>query len=127
MDVQAVHDQMPFGGIRRHRQGVLDVGKIVGFGAPVSHSGSNNLPTSNIETSNQGLRAMPNLLKLPTFGFTRSHRQVFGFAFQCLNTCHLVQADGEFSIRCPFSRAQVGVADIFDFVLEGRVGGGFSQ
>jgi hypothetical protein len=65
--------------------------------------------------------------RLVSFSLAWSHRQVFSFALQRLNSSHFVNADGSFSCFGSFPRTQVGVADIDDFIVERKVGGGFNQ
>lgn len=67
---------------------------------------------------------MTNILKLSSLGLTGSHGQVFGFALKRLNTCHFVEADGALACLRPLLGTQVGIANAFDFVIEGSSSGG---
>ena len=87
----------------------------------------NHLPTGNIETGNQSLSAMTNVLKLAAFLLARSHRQVFGFALLSLNSGHFVDADGSFPGIGSLQGMEVRLADVGNFVVKRRVGGGFNQ
>ncbi len=127
MGVQAIHHQMPLGCLWNLGNRGLNMEQKVDFSAAIADAGSGNLSTDEIETGNQGLGAMPNVLKLPSLRIARSHGQVFDFALKSLNARHLVDTNAAFSLFSAFVCRQVDLTDVADLGIEVWVGGGLSQ
>jgi hypothetical protein len=97
------------------------------LGASVPNGGLVHLSGSDIEGGNQRLGAMADVLKLDEGAAPGLHGDVGHRSLQGLNSGHLVQAEGQFAAFSASGGLLIDVADVFDFVSEGRVGGGLSQ
>jgi hypothetical protein len=52
--------------------------------------------SGHIEAGDQGLGAMPLIFKFTRLGLAGSHRQIWRYAFQSLNSGHLIHTESKF-------------------------------
>jgi hypothetical protein len=94
----AANNLPPLGVLVRGEQR-LKVSHVIGFNAAVTHSAL-NFAGDNIESSDQGLRAVANIFELAPLHLCWLHRRRGRSAFQRLNTGHPVYGKGTHTFRC---------------------------
>src|SRR6516225_2249220 len=120
MDVEVVaNDIPPCVGGGAAQQGVEKTSKVLLGPGVADHPG--DFADRDIETGDQGLRAVAAILEFAPLDLARLHRQPRRDALQRLNTGHLVDRD------CPMTLvgARCGVVNLTDvgaFGIKGRIG-----
>ena len=61
---------------------------------------------------------MPNILELTPLDFSRLHRQSWMFPFQCLDTCHFVNAFKSFALLAALRSLLVASIDVVYFLVK---------
>ena len=82
---------------------------------------SSDLAGGDIETRDQGLRAVAAIFELASLDLARPHRQSRRGALQCLNASHLVDRDRAMAVIGTGCRL-VNLADVSAFGVKGRIG-----
>ena len=117
VDVQVVGDDVPFGLVRRAGdQPIEEAGEVV-FGASRPDDTA-HLAGGDIETGDQGLGTMADVLVFPSFDQARLERQRRGCALERLDAGHLVDRDGANPVVRSLPRTGVGRADVGALVIE---------
>lgn len=104
MRIETIGQEMPFCclGVGFHH--IAQMLGIIDFRAGGTDMRCHHLTGDNIQASNEALGAMANVLKFLTLNFSRSHRQVKGFAFQGLNPGHFIGGNCPFALLVPVNR-----------------------
>lgn len=124
MNVQTIHDQMPFCGAGVRGNQALAMPRKISFRALVAEGWTDHSTGDYIEVGNQRLGAMPNILKFAPFDFARSHREVGPGSFQGLNPRHFIDAEGLFSGFSALGGTQIGLANLLNLGLKLWIGRG---
>ena len=90
------------------------------FGAGIADR-SAYFASGDIESRNQGFRAMPYILELTPFDMSRLHWQAFGGAFQGLHPGHLVNRNGLAALCGHGGRRLVHRANVGALVVEAGI------
>ena len=120
MDVKVVaNDVPPCVGGGAAQQGVEKTGKVLLGPGVADHP--DDFADRDIETGDQGLRAVAAILEFAPLDLARLHRQTRRDALQRLNTGHLVDRDCPMTLigaRCGL----VNLTDVGAFGIKGRIG-----
>jgi len=120
VDVEVVADNIPpCVGCGAAQQIVEKSCKILLGPGVADHSA--HLAGGDIETRDQGLRAVAAIFELASLDLARPHRQSRRGALQCLNASHLVDRDRAMAVIGTGCRL-VNLADVSAFGVKGRIG-----
>jgi hypothetical protein len=122
MGVEVVDDEMPLHDVGSRVNGALDMSEKVFL---VTGGASRDLPDPairDVEVDDEGQRAVPDVLELPTQDPSGLHGQVGVLGFQGLYASHFIRAHGRFSTLSPFLSGLIQLIDVGNFLVRLRIG-----
>ncbi len=121
MGVEIIGYKVPLPHCRIRLYPAMDmVGEVLlipGWPTPSSH----NFTQSDIKVEDKRQSSMPNILELSPLDFSRSHGQPWMFPFQCLNTCHFINAFKSFALLAALGCLLVTCVDIVHLLVKALI------
>ena len=122
MGVEVVADDFPSRGVGVRGEQRLKVRHEIGLGPTVA-DGALHFAADNIESGDQGLRAVADIFELAALHLARFHRQRGGGSLQRLDARHLIDGNSAHPFRSRRRRFEIGGANAR--VLASKSGSGF--